>query len=63
MIAAFKRMFRRTTPIEIASRELVESELYELTYQSNQEYAAAMVTYHQNKTVRLRKFVGREVTA
>ena len=60
MIAALKRMFRRTTPLEMATRELIESELYELTYQSGQEYAAAMVAYHQQKSKRLRAFIGKQ---
>ena len=60
MNAALKRLFNRITPIEVASRELAESELFELAHQSSQEYAAAMVAYHQNKTKRLRAFIGKE---
>lgn len=62
MIAALKRLLRRTTPIEIASRELAESELYELTYQTSQEFAA-MVMFHQNKSKRLRAFVSNQRSA
>lgn len=60
MIAALKRALRRTTPIELASRELAESELHELTYQTGQEFAAAMVAYHQNKSKRLRAFINKQ---
>lgn len=60
MIAALKRALRRITPLEMASRELAESELHELTYQTGQEFASAMVTYHQNKSLRLRAFISKE---
>lgn len=60
MIAALKRALRRTTPLEMASRELAESELHELTYQTGQEYAAAMVAYHQSKSKRLRGFISKQ---
>lgn len=60
MITAFKRAMRRATPVEVASRELAESELFELAHQSSQEYAAAMVSYHQNKSKRLRAFVTKQ---
>ena len=60
MIAAIKRVLRRITPLEVASRELVESELCELTYQTGQEFAAAMVAYHQAKSKRLRAFISKQ---
>ena len=60
MNAALKRLFNRITPLDIANRELAESELHELTYQGEQEYAAAMVAYHQNKTKRLQAFIGKK---
>ena len=63
MIAAFKSIFCRTTPTEIARRELIESELHELTYQTSQEYAAAMVAYHQTKSRRLQAFINKEKVA
>ena len=63
MIAAIKRVLRRTTPLELASRELAESELIELTYQTSQEFAAAMVAYHQNKARRLRAFISKQSEA
>lgn len=60
MNTSLKRLFLRATPIEVASRELAESELFELAHQSSQEYAAAMVSYHQNKSKRLRAFVTKQ---
>ena len=63
MITALKQVFSRITPLELASRELAESELHELTYQTSQEFAAAMVTYHQNKSNRLRAFINKEKSA
>ena len=62
MIASLKRAMRRITAFDVASRELAQSELHELTYQSEQEFAAAMVAYHQNKTKRLRAFINKEPT-
>ena len=57
MIEQIKRIFHRLTPMELASRELVEAELEKLQAESTQEWAAAVVTYNTARISRLRLFL------
>jgi hypothetical protein len=57
MVIAFKQIFRRLTPVEMASRELAEAELQKLTAQSAQEYASSIVSYNVSRIGRLKAFI------
>ena len=57
MIDVFKRAMRRTTPLELAAKELAEAELAKLTAQTAQEWASAIVQYNTNRIARLRSFI------
>lgn len=54
---AFKRAFRKLTPLEVATTELSEAELSKLKAQTAHEYSFAMVTYEEARIRRLRSFV------
>ena len=62
MITAFKRVMRRLTPLEVASRELAEAELQALTAQTAVEYANSVVAYNAQRIKRLRSFIGKQTT-
>lgn len=57
MIDTIKRLFRKLTPVEVVSRELVEAELSKLEAQTAQEYASSMTEYHEKRIKRLRAFL------
>jgi hypothetical protein len=57
MLNAIKRLMRRLTPAEVAARELGDAELSLLEARSGEEFAAAMVAYHQARIKRLRAFL------
>lgn len=52
-------LWRRPTPLMVATRELAEAELAKLEAQSGQEYAASLVSYHDARIKRLRKFMNQ----
>ena len=60
MIIEFKRLMRRLTPLEVASRELAEAEMQKLSAQTAQEYAASVVSYNTTRIGRLRAFVASQ---
>lgn len=57
MIAAFRRALRRTTPAEIAARELGEAELSILHALSARDYAESVIAYDSARIKRLRSFL------
>lgn len=57
MLDDMKRVFRRLTPVEMATRELVDAELALLDAQTAKEYATSMCTYHDARIRRLRVFL------
>lgn len=57
MWAQIKRVFRKLTPLEMASTELMEAELSKLEAQTAVEYSQAIVTYRTNQIKRLRLIV------
>ena len=57
MISAFRRLFRRITPAEVAAKELADAELALLEAQTAHEYAAALIGYHQGRIKRLRLYL------
>lgn len=62
MLTDIKRVMRRLTPLEMASRELAEAELQKLTAQTAQEYAASVVSYNTQRIGRLRAFIASQTT-
>ena len=60
MITDLKRVMRRLTPLEMASRELAVAELEKLTAQTAQEYAASVVSYNTTRIGRLRAFIASQ---
>lgn len=60
MINDLKRVMRRLTPLEMASRELAEAELQSLTAQTAVEYASSVVTYNAARIKRLRLFIAAQ---
>lgn len=57
MIAAFRRMFRKITPAEVAAKELANAELSMLEAQTAREYAESVMAYNDARIKRLRKFL------
>jgi len=57
-----KRMFRRLTPLEMASRELAEAELSKLEAHSAKEYAQSIEDYNAARIKRLRKYLENQST-
>jgi len=60
MIQYLKRLFRKLTPLECASRELVEAELAKLEAQTATEYAASITEYNTLRIKRLRAFIAAQ---
>ena len=62
MIIELKRLMRKLTPLEVASRELAEAELQSLTAQTAVEYANSIVAYNAARMKRLKAFIGKQTT-
>lgn len=52
-----KQVFRRLTPRELATRELVDAELARLQALTAQDYAAAISEYNEKRARRLREYL------
>lgn len=52
-----KNIWRKPTPLEVATAELVEAELSKLEAETGQEFAASQVAYNTTRILRLRKFI------
>lgn len=52
-----KNTFRKPTPLEIATVELVEAELAKLEAETGREFADSQVQYNAARIARLKKFV------
>ena len=59
MINAFKRVLRRLTPAEVASKELADAELELLTAMTHKEYAQSLIDYNESRCKRLRTFLAK----
>lgn len=57
MIDSIKRMFRKLTPLELASRELIDAERAKLEADSGREFAEAMGSYQTARIKRLRAYI------
>lgn len=60
MIKDIKRLMRRLTPLEMASRELADAELESLTAQTAVEYSSSVVAYNAARIKRLRAFIAMQ---
>ena len=52
-----KNTFRKPTPLEIATVELVEAELAKLEAENGREFADSQVQYNAARIARLKKFI------
>ena len=50
-------IFRRSTPLETAARELAQSELQRLAHQNAIDYSTALLGYHDARIARLRSLL------
>lgn len=56
-----KRIFRKPTPLELASKELAEAERALLEAETAVEYAQSVVNYNRARIGRLKEYIrGRE---
>lgn len=58
----FKQLFRKATPLEMATKELVNTELALLQAQTAVEWAEAQVGEYKKRIKRLRAFINGETT-
>lgn len=56
------KYFRKPTPLEMATREMIEAEHARLAAQTAQEYAASVVTYNNQRISRLGKYINELTT-
>jgi len=57
-----KQLFRKHTPLEMATKELVNTELALLQAQTAVEWAEAQVGEYKKRIKRLRSFINGETT-
>jgi len=53
-----KKLFRKLTPLEVASAELMVAELAKLEAETAKEFAAALVGYNNDRISRLKRYIG-----
>jgi hypothetical protein len=59
-ISYIKHSFRMLTPLEMATKELVEAQRSELEAQSAVEFSNSIVTYNRQRVSRLRAYIAKE---
>ena len=57
MLSNLLALFRKPTPLEVATRELIEAEHAKLQAQSATEYALAIAQYNMTRIERLLKYI------
>lgn len=57
LLIRVRNMFRRITPLEMATAELVDAELAKMEADTGKEFAEAMCTYHAARITRLKKHI------
>ena len=62
MFEYLKSLFRKRTPLELATEELVQAERSKLEAESGREYADALVKYNTSRIARLRKYINEETS-
>ena len=55
-------IFRRPTPLELAARELAQSELQRLAHQNAIDYSTALLGYHDARIARLRSLLASQAS-
>jgi hypothetical protein len=55
--------FRALTPLEMASKELIEAQRSLLESESAVEYAQSVVAYNVSRIKRLKTYISKETTA
>lgn len=60
MNITIKNLYRKKTPLELASEELADAERLLLEAQSGVEYAKAMVSYNADRVKRLRAYIATQ---
>ena len=62
MFEYLKSLFRKRTPLELATGELVQAERSKLEAETGREYADALVKYNTSRIARLRKYINEETS-
>ena len=52
-----KAIFRKPTPLEVATMELMDAEFAKLQAETGREFAEAAVAYNSARITRLRKYI------
>ena len=60
LIDLFRRIFRRVTPVELASKELADAELQLLADLSHRDHAQASISYNDLRIKRLKAFLAKQ---
>ena len=59
MLALARRVFRRTTPAELAAKELADAELELLSALTHRDFSQSLIDYNESRVKRLRAFLGK----
>ena len=59
LVLALKRVMRRLTPAEVASKELADAELELLSAMTHKEFAQSLIDYNESRCKRLRTFLAK----
>jgi hypothetical protein len=62
MFANLLALFRKPTPLEVATRELIEAEHAKLQAQTATEYALAISQYNMTRIERLLKYINESTS-
>ena len=60
MLEILRKLFRKLTPLEAATRELIEAQHGLLQAQTGVDYSMAIVEYETNRVNRLRAYISME---
>ena len=59
MKALIRRVFRRTTPAELAAKELADAELELLSAMTHRDFSQSLIDYNETRVKRLRSFLAK----
>lgn len=57
MLTEIKQTFKKPTPLEMATKELVQAEHSRLEAQTATEYASSLVSYNNTRIARLSRYI------
>ena len=57
MLDFIRRLYRKSTPLEMAIRELEDAQLQALSANTAMEYYKSMVVYNDSRILRLKAFI------